>query len=327
MGQIKIQVGDAWWMLLIPRRRLPFLVGQLVALGCVVLSVALWFLLRSVLLGAPFITFFPFIVVATAWGGRAGGATLMACGVIFAIVVWLTIRQVGLSSALVSSSVFILFGALTVGIIHAMQVLLTALETAEQQSEVLAREMRHRVGNIMQLVQAIAQMTARSCSDLSEFMPRFEGRMRALSEAHRMSSGENAMPNDLETMLRILLSAYDPERVRLIGPACRLDADTAPRVALVIHELATNAAKYGALSIPQGVVRITWTLLPATLELVWREEGGPPVSPPTRKGFGSRLIAASLAPGGGAADLQFNPAGLTCTLRLPRAENGMTGKV
>lgn len=318
MGQIKIQVGDSWWMLLIPRRRPTLLVGQLIALGCAAVAIGLWFLLSSVLLGAPFITFFPFIVVATAWGGRAGGMMLMVYGVAFAIIVWLTIRQVGLPSALLSSTVFTLFGALTVGIIHAMHVLMAALEKAEAQAEVLAREMRHRVGNIMQLVQAIAQMTARSCNDLSEFMPRFEGRMRALSEAHRMSSGQNAMPNDLEAMLRILLSAYDPERLRLIGPACSLDADTAPRVALVIHELATNAAKYGALSVPYGVVRIEWQLLPETLELVWREEGGPPVSAPTRKGFGSRLITASLAPGGGAAELQFEPAGLRCTLRLPR---------
>ncbi|MBT9370517.1 sensor histidine kinase [Rhizobium sp. CSW-27] len=322
MAQIKIQVGDSWWMLLIPRRRPSLLVGQLIALGCAAVAVGLWFLLRSVLLGAPFITFFPFIVVATAWGGRAGGIALMTCGVVFATTVWLSIRPVSLPSALISSTVFTLFGALTVGIIHAMQVLVAALERAEQQAEVLAREMRHRVGNIMQLVQAIAQMTARSCSDLSEFMPRFEGRMRALSEAHRMSSGQNAMPNDLETMLRILLSAYDPERLRLIGPACSLDGDTAPRVALVIHELATNAAKYGALSVPHGAVRIEWHLLPATLELVWREEGGPPVSPPTRKGFGSRLIAASLAPGGGAADLHFDPEGLRCTLRLPRPVAG-----
>jgi two-component sensor histidine kinase len=318
MGEHKIQVGDAWWMYLVPRSRPSFLVGQLIAFLCAAVSVGLWLALNNILLGAPFITFFPFIVLATAWGGRAGGTTLMLCGLIFAVVVWVYARPVSYASALLSSSVFTSFGALTVAIMHAMQSLMAALERAEDEAEVLAREMRHRVGNIMQLVQAIAQMTARSSSDLSEFMPRFEGRMRALSEAHRLSSGHQAMPNDVETLLRILLSAYDQERLRLKGAALALDAETAPRLALVIHELATNAAKYGALSVAHGIVRVEWELLPETIEIVWREEGGPSVSAPTRKGFGSRLIAAALSPGGGTAALHFYATGLRCVLTLPR---------
>ncbi|WP_377297214.1 sensor histidine kinase [Rhizobium sp. SGZ-381] len=322
MGEHKIQVRDAWWMYLVPRRRPSFLVGQLVALACAAVSVGLWLALNQILLGAPFITFFPFIVLATAWGGRAGGTTLMLCGLVFAVVIWVYVRPVSCASALLSSTVFTSFGALTVAIMHAMQSLMTALEQAENEAEVLAREMRHRVGNIMQLVQAIAQMTARASGDLAEFMPRFEGRLRALSEAHRLSSGHQSMPNDVETLLRILLSAYDQERLRLKGGSLALDVETSPRLALVIHELATNAAKYGALSVGQGIVRVEWELLPDMIEIVWREEGGPAVSPPTRKGFGSRLITAALAPGGGTAELHFDPEGLRCVLHLPRPGHG-----
>jgi two-component sensor histidine kinase len=302
-------------MYLVPRKRPSLIAGQLVALGCAAMAAVIWFQLRTVLPGAPFNTFFPFLVIACVWGGRAGGATLLTAGLLFASFVWINLRPLPLVGALIASGIFLLLGSITIAIIHALQTLVIKLETAERQSEVMAREMRHRVGNIMQLVQAIAQMTARSSADLTQFMPRFEGRMRALSEAHHLSSGNRQMPSDVETLLRILLSAYDPERLLLSGPAVSLDGEAAPRLALVIHELATNAAKYGALSLSHGVVKIEWRLRPGTLELDWHEEGGPPVSPPTRRGFGTRLISATLSPGG-TAELNYPPEGLRCHLRL-----------
>lgn len=324
MSKSKIFSEGPWWMYLVPRKRPTFFVGQLVALGCALAAGLIWFEVRDMLFGAPFNTFFPFIAIATVWGGRGGGITLILAGLAFASMVWLNIRPIGLAGALIASFIFILLGGLTVAIIHALQTLVLALEKAEEHSEVMASEMRHRVGNIMQLVQAIAQMTARSSHDLEEFMPRFEGRMRALSEAHHLSSGNRQMPSDVETLLRTLLSAYDPERLLLSGPAINLDGESAPRLALVIHELATNAAKYGALSVARGVVKIEWQLTPGLLQLFWKEEGGPAVSPPSRKGFGTRLIAATLSPGG-VADLTYLPEGLQCHISLSlRVRNSRT---
>lgn len=306
-----------WWIYLAPRRRSSILVGQLIAAGLAAVSAGIWFTLHSVLPGAPFNTFFPFIIVAAALGGRSAGIALLAWGVLFAIAVWLSIRPVGFWGGAIASIVFVGLGSLTIAIVHALQSLVAALERAEGQADVMAREMRHRVGNLMQLVQAIAQMTARSSTDLTQFMPRFEGRLRALAEAHQVSAGDRQLSGDLETLLRVLLCAYDPERLQISGPKIMLNADVAPRLALVIHELATNAAKYGALSVTTGIVKINWQTVSDVLELQWSEQGGPPVSAPVRTGFGSRLIAATVATGKGTAAFDYAATGLSCRLQLP----------
>ncbi|MCY1665497.1 sensor histidine kinase [Rhizobium sp. SL86] len=305
-----------WWILLAPRRRSSPWIGQLIAVGLAAISAGIWFFLHRFLPGAPFNTFFPFIIVAAALGGRSAGFALMAWGVLFAIGVWLSIRPVSIWGGVIASVVFVGLGSLTIAIVHALQSLVAALERAEGQADVMAREMRHRVGNLMQLVQAIAQMTARSSTDLAHFMPRFEGRLRALAEAHQVSAGDRQLSGDLETLLRLLLCAYDPERLQISGPKVMLDADVAPRLALVIHELATNAAKYGALSVTTGIVKIDWQQTKDMLELLWREQGGPPVSAPGRTGFGSRLIAATVATGQGTAEFDYAETGLLCRLQL-----------
>ncbi|MGE6741118.1 sensor histidine kinase [Allorhizobium pseudoryzae] len=309
--------GSPWWIYMTPRRRVSALAGQLIALGLAVMSGGIWFLLNRFLPGAPFNTFFPFIIVAAALGGRHAGIALIGWAVLFAITIWLSIRPVHIWGAGIATLVFVSLGSLTIAIVHALQSLVAALEQAEGQADVLAREMRHRVGNLMQLVQAIAQMTARSSTDLAQFMPRFEGRLRALSEAHKVSAGDRQLSGDLDTLLRVLLSAYDPERLQLVGQKITLDADVAPRLALVIHELATNAAKYGALSVPSGIVKIVWSRTGEDLDIQWREEGGPPVSPPAKTGFGSRLIAATVAAGNGTAKIDYAETGLACHLTFP----------
>lgn len=313
--------GSPWWIFLAPRRRPSLLIGQLIAFGLAVISAGIWLSLHHVLPGAPFNTFFPFIIVAAALGGRSAGAALIAWGILFAVTIWLSIRPVSILGSGLASIIFIGLGGLTITIIHALQSVVAALERTESQADVMAREMRHRVGNLMQLVQAIAQMTARSSADLAQFMPRFEGRLRALSEAHQISSGDRPMSGDLETLLRVLLSAYDTERLHLAGPRITLHADVASRMALVIHELATNAAKYGALSVNAGIVRIQWQRTVEGFELHWQEEGGPPVTAPTRTGFGSRLIAATVAAGQGQASIDYAMSGLSCRLEFPLTKN------
>lgn len=309
--------GSLWWIYLTPRRRVSALAGQGIAAALASLSAVIWLLLNPYLPGAPFNTFFPFIIVAAALGGRHAGMALILWGVLFAVAIWLSIRPISVYGGVIATLVFIILGSLTIAIVHALQSLVAALERAEGQADVMAREMRHRVGNLMQLVQAIAQMTARSSADLAQFMPRFEGRLRALSEAHKVSAGDRQLSGDLETLLRVLLFAYDPERLRLQGQTVMLDGDVAPRLALVIHELATNAAKYGALSVANGIVRINWTSTGDSLAVEWCEEGGPTVSPPSRNGFGSRLIAATVASGNGTVRIDFETTGLVCRLTFP----------
>jgi len=119
------------------------------------------------------------------------------------------------------------------------------------------------------------------------------------------------------------LAAYagEPGRIRIEGKSVMLAANLVVTVSLAFHELATNAAKYGALSVPGGSVDVAWTVAPATrgarrVEVVWRERGGPPVSPPERRGFGSQLLERGMAPGV-TVWLDYQPKGLECRITLP----------
>ncbi|MDO1585238.1 sensor histidine kinase [Rhizobium oryzicola] len=305
------------WMRYILAPQPSFLRGQLIAALCVLASVLVRSVLTTVMVGAPFITFFPSVLIASTFGGRAAGATVVGAAVGLAWIRWLANPDPHLASASAATAMFVFFSLLIIAIIHAFRHLLNALQQAEEQADVMAREMRHRVGNIMQLVQAIAQMTARSSPEPKDFMPRFEGRLRALSEAHRISAGRQTLPNDFRGLLEALLSAYDRDRIRLTGPRVVIDEETAPRLALVIHELATNAAKYGSLSTSDGLIEIEWSHSEEGITLRWQEKCGPPVTAPQHRGFGSKLIQTVLSPGNGSARMDFAETGLVCTLKLP----------
>ncbi len=173
--------------------------------------------------------------------------------------------------------------------------------------------------NTLATVQAIASQTLRSAADPAAFHQAFESRLVALSATHDLLTARNWRSVALRDVLMVEFRPYGPERYELKGP----DVDLAPAQALALgllfHELATNAAKYGALSTPEGRVQVSWRLdgrAPMTLD--WREQGGPQVRAPERRGFGSRLIERSLKGGlGGDAKLDFAPDGLCCHIELP----------
>ena len=200
----------------------------------------------------------------------------------------------------------------------------TARVRAERQQKLLLDELNHRVKNTLATVQAIAAQTLRTTASPADFREAFEARLLALSATHDLLTQSVWRGAALDEVILMELRPHGAERYRLDGPTVALSPAETLTLGLVFHELVTNAAKYGALSTPEGCVRVEWTVGEEAgrprLDLVWTEQGGPPVSAPLHQGFGSRLIERSLQGDiDGEARLEFAESGLRCHLRLTLA--------
>jgi two-component system CheB/CheR fusion protein len=185
-------------------------------------------------------------------------------------------------------------------------------------------ELSHRVKNTLAVVQSIAAQTIRTSQSAEDFTERFEGRLQALAKAHRLllDPWEGA---DIQALAREQLEAHlggDGTRLRLDGGPVRLGPEVAVPLGLVLHELATNAAKYGAWSKPRGRVELSWTdgerRGKPTVKLTWREVDGPLVSTPGQSGFGSRLIESAIP--NSRVSREFRPTGVECAIEVPAPE-------
>ncbi|MDB5423970.1 MAG: hypothetical protein JWQ29_1386 [Phenylobacterium sp.] len=191
--------------------------------------------------------------------------------------------------------------------------------------QLLVNELNHRVKNTLATVQSMAHQTLRGAASLADAQGMLTARLVSLSNAHNVLTRENWSGADISEIVAEALRPHDdPRSPRVLaqGPPIRLDARSALALSMALHELATNAAKYGALSNDTGVVRIDWSAdPPAHVILAWRESGGPPVlAPPARRGFGSRLLQSGLSVElGAAAEIVYAPPGLVCTMRAPTA--------
>lgn len=192
---------------------------------------------------------------------------------------------------------------------------------AEAQRELLLAELNHRVKNTLAVVQGIAHQTFKGEDASAHARNAFEGRLSALAAAHNMLTRSNWSHARLDELAReaLGLSVAQHSRIELAGPPLLLDPKAALAVAMALHELATNAVKYGALSNDVGRVRLDWSTsdagLPGRFVLAWVESGGPPVRPPSRRGFGSRLVERLLASDlDGTVDLDFWPDGVSCRI-------------
>ena len=202
---------------------------------------------------------------------------------------------------------------------------ITERKLAEERQRLLVNELNHRVKNSLATVQAIAAQSLAAEDVPAEARARFIERLIALARANDVLVKENWEGADLEAIVRQVASPYagqgDGQRFAVSGPAVHLGPNVATAMALALHELATNAAKYGALSRPEGQVALNWAIEDGGFRLTWRERGGPAVSPPTRTGFGTRLIQRGLANELRAqVSLDYAPEGLTCTLTAPLTE-------
>ncbi|HYF23395.1 MAG TPA: MHYT domain-containing protein [Caulobacteraceae bacterium] len=193
------------------------------------------------------------------------------------------------------------------------------LETSERRQRLLIDELNHRVKNTLATVQSIAAQTARRAEDVETFQRTFESRLIALSRTHDALTQGGWESASLRGLLLGELKPYSGEQANLRGPDVRLGPRQALGLGMAFHELATNAAKYGALSVPEGCVRVSWEVAEDRLVLDWTERNGPPITgAPERRGFGSRLIRATVEQElGGQAGFEYAPEGLHCRISVP----------
>lgn len=194
---------------------------------------------------------------------------------------------------------------------------------AENAQRVLIDELNHRVKNTLATVQSLASQTAHHVGSLDEFLPTFMGRLLALARGHDLLTQRNWQDAPFEKLILDIIAPVAGDRVKMEGPSINLNARTALSLTMVFNELLTNAAKYGALSLPQGSISLVWQVSrgehqQATLVCEWRESDGPRVTPPKRRGFGSRImercVEGDLA---GEFDLVYEPDGTRCRVAFP----------
>jgi two-component sensor histidine kinase len=195
---------------------------------------------------------------------------------------------------------------------------------AEERQALLANELNHRVKNTLAIVQALAQQSFRGADLPEEPRRAFEGRLQALASTHDLLTREDWEPTDLAEIVTDSLKACGVrDRATVDGAPLRIGPRTAVTLAMALHELCTNAIKYGALSVDEGRVSLSWTIESAPVSRLvvrWEETGGPAVTPPEQRGFGSRMIERALAGELKAkVEMDFRREGLRCTIVAPLA--------
>jgi two-component sensor histidine kinase len=195
---------------------------------------------------------------------------------------------------------------------------------AEERQRLLNHELSHRMKNLFSMVQVVVAQTLRGAADVDDAREVLSQRLIALGKAHDILLGGAAERAPLAAVVREGIGVLEgaSERVRVADPEIEVGAKAALWLALMLHEMTTNAMKYGALSVPDGRVEMSWSIREGDdgplLRLAWRERGGPPVRPPARKGFGTRLIERGLTGQvGGVLSLDYPPEGVTCVVEAP----------
>ena len=216
---------------------------------------------------------------------------------------------------LISMAVFLFAAGLILLVAVALREALTRLELAHGREHVLNDELRHRMRNMLAVVQGLAYQTMRTGgAEPADFYNSFEDRLGALGRAHGLLAEGDWQHYRLADLVAEALAPFSHSgRISMGGDDCTVPAGSCVPLTLVLHELATNALKYGALSNSDGHVSVSWTKLD-DIHVNWVERDGPPVSKPTRRGLGSRLIARQS--GLEAVDLRFEAEGVVCELTL-----------
>lgn len=201
----------------------------------------------------------------------------------------------------------------------ALQLAQTELTQRRNSEQLLVRELQHRTNNLLAVVQALAHKSLSGKTSVAEAKESFEARLQALARIHRELVSNNWSGVSLDNIVRLTLEPY-AARINIGGAAVTLDAQQAQNMSLAVHELATNAVKYGALANSQGTIHVTWSTEREVLNFRWEEAGGPAVVPPTRRGFGTLLLRATFSE----IKLDYPETGFSCEIRMP-VEPGSAG--
>lgn len=201
---------------------------------------------------------------------------------------------------------------------------ITERKCADRLQQLLIGELNHRVKNTLATVQSIANQTVHRAKSPGEFASSFGGRLQSLARTHNLLTQSTWQGAELSAIVRDQLPFGEDDRIECSGPLVMLNAQAALHLSLVLYEMAANAIKYGALSDPRGKLSIRWmvrTNVDRKLVLQWQERGGPTVSVPQTRGFGTTLIEKSLEAHGGVTAIHYEAEGVTCEITLPLPDN------
>ena len=292
--------------------------------------------------GFPYLTFFPAVIVATLVSGLWPG---IACAALGGVASWYffiaPVNSFALTPGAVLALVFYAFiVAVDILIIHTISVTtrtlvrqrqaLSQLAASKEKENIqlleqdalqkqLSAELVHRLKNQLTLVQAIINQTTRSGGEPEAIYAVLRARIGVLAGAHDLLVHGVAGVASVADVVNKAISIYDTCQFDVGGPDVQVAERAAVSLSLMLHELGTNAAKYGALSVPSGRVHVGWSIEGGetpVFTLIWQEEGGPPVTAPNRRGAGSRLISVGIGSGSDVT-LSFHPTGLECQLIVP----------
>jgi two-component sensor histidine kinase len=264
----------------------------------------------------PFAIYFPAILISALAAGLTGGLVALVYGSLLAWVLFvpetfdLSFRDVAQMANIV---LFVASSALLIWMAEICRSAVRSLRQEQAQRMLLTSELRHRMRNSLAVVQAIVSQSLKH--DPGEAL-KISGRISALIAGTDQLAEAPSGGADVRRVVEQALAPYGPSRMTIEGGDVLLPPDQAQVLALVVHELATNAAKYGALATPDGRLHVTWSV-GDHLTMVWSERGGPGLAPPRTTGFGTSFVGRILDRIGGTIDRQFGEAGLVCTITLP----------
>ncbi|HEY2707228.1 MAG TPA: HWE histidine kinase domain-containing protein [Caulobacteraceae bacterium] len=252
----------------------------------------------------PFVMFYPAVLAASVFGGLRGGLAclaVIAAGAAFWYAPLAGPVSVGNLRRWAPALIFLLSTGLTVWLAVFLRRALVDLTESREQERLMIGELQHRVRNTLAIVQTLADQTLRSTPTPADFRREFSNRLVALAQAHELVSEAAWTTVSLRELARRTLAPFvdeQTERVTVQGDDLLLPPDSVVSLTLCLYELATNATKYGSLSRDGGRVEIAWTVEPdrngGRVSFSWAERDGPPVAPPVRRGFGSRLLRQGL---------------------------------
>jgi two-component sensor histidine kinase len=267
---------------------------------------------------APFITFFPAVLAAAWFCGKGPALWVLAVGSTATMWIWIddpiTVR-IGMSAVFVSINLVIIF------MVDRLQNAQRELKIRDEQLSLINQELHHRLKNLFAVTSSICSSTIKAGLPPDETAQAISGRIQSIARAQDLLSISSRSGAAVGDLIQSVVVPLAPERARVqfTGPPAELRAEDTTPFALILHELGTNALKYGAWSDPKGMVNIAWSFktLPDSkqqLDFEWSEHDGPHVSPPPREGLGSKLIQK--APPGSTIDHDLKADGLSCRIRL-----------
>jgi two-component sensor histidine kinase len=285
---------------------------------CLVLSTAFRFSISLLRPDVPYSPYLPAVLVTAAFGGSRAGVAAAIGGAALGLTLDFGEAPAGLAAAALVAVYLVVAVLILWGVRHYRALvahhreLSTRLGKEERYRELVVNELQHRLKNRLATIHAVIRQ---ALHDYPVAWDRVDGRIRALSATDDLIARTDGRGCDIIDLLRSELVPYGNARFILNGDPLALPDKLAVSLALMFHELATNAAKYGALSTPQGLLHVSWTVTDEILSLIWDESGGPVISAPGKPGFGTQLLNSGLRGFDGKAEIAYLATGLHCMMQ------------